>query len=94
MEAGTISSMGPQQPATCTRTPPAAQSFAACGRDSGWAGPRLSSDKVKEVLVSVCSVQGGGRSGYRGWTGKTSRTSTCTCTRLPCLPLATTRLVV
>lgn len=74
MEAGTILSVdGTAATRKPARAHPASRTkLAACGRDSGWAGPRLSSDKVQEVLgmpVSVCVLRGDGRSGYCKWTG-------------------------
>lgn len=48
--------MGPQTPPPA-RAPRQPHKAAACGRDSGWAGPRLSSDKARfGVLLCVLAA--------------------------------------
>lgn len=74
MEAGTLLSVdGTVATRKPARAHPASRTkLAARGRDSGWAGPRLRSDRVKSKrfwCVCVCVLRGDGRSGYCKWTG-------------------------
>lgn len=71
---GTAATRKPARAHPASRT-----KLAACGRDSGWVGPRLSSDKVQSKrfwYVCVCVLRGDGRSGYCKWTGS-RRGGTC-----------------
>lgn len=80
------------RPARAPRQPHKALQHAAETAD----GPGLASAATRLRRSWCLCVEGGGRGGYREWTGRTNRTSTCrldTRIRILCLPLVDTRLI-
>lgn len=69
MEAGTILSMGPQQPANPHAHPASRTKLQHAAETAD--GPGLASAATWSGGSSVC-VQGGGGSGYCKWTGRSS----------------------